>query len=154
MKNIGLQSAVCVNGSGVGLVFPPHLVFIGKIVGSVVALFSTVIVRQWALENIPDVCTPHQMSFFTCPNLNTYLNSSILWSGIGSKRFFSPGAIYYPITWSSLIAALLPVPFYYLALRKPQSYFHPLPHQLSTSRSQSLSNCHMGQPLAEQQSPL
>jgi OPT family oligopeptide transporter len=72
---------------------PPRLVFIGQIVGSVVALFSTIIAREWALDNIPDICKPHQKSFFTCPNLDTYLNSSILWGGIGPKRFFSPGAM-------------------------------------------------------------
>jgi OPT family oligopeptide transporter len=72
---------------------PPRLVFIGQIVGSMVSLLISIIAQEWALDNIPDICKPHQKSFFTCPNLDTFLNSSILWGGIGPKRFFSPGAM-------------------------------------------------------------
>jgi OPT family oligopeptide transporter len=72
---------------------PPRLVFIGQVVASVVALFSSIVAQQWALDNIPDICDPHQKSFFTCPFLNLFSSVSIFWGGIGSKRFFSPGAM-------------------------------------------------------------
>jgi OPT family oligopeptide transporter len=72
---------------------PPRLIFISQVVASVVAVFSAIVAQQWALDNIPDICDPHQKSFFTCPNLDTFNNSSIFWGGIGSKRFFSLGAM-------------------------------------------------------------
>ncbi|KAH9982707.1 OPT oligopeptide transporter [Lactifluus volemus] len=100
---------------------PPRLVFIGQVVASVVALFSSIVAQQWALDNIPDICDPHQKSFFTCPFLNLFSSVSIFWGGIGSKRFFSPGAIYHPLLWFFLIGAILPIPFYLLACRYPRS---------------------------------
>jgi OPT family oligopeptide transporter len=72
---------------------PPRLVFIGQVVASLVGVFGSIVAQQWALDNIPDICDPHQKSFFTCPNLDTFSNSSVFWGGIGSKRFFSPGAL-------------------------------------------------------------
>ncbi|KAH9050471.1 OPT-domain-containing protein [Lactarius hengduanensis] len=100
---------------------PPRLVFSGQIVASIVAVFSSIVAEKWALDNIPDICSPDQSARFTCPNLDVFNTSSIIWGGIGPARLFSAGAIYYPIVWFFLIGAALPVPFYYLARRYPRS---------------------------------
>jgi OPT family oligopeptide transporter len=72
---------------------PPRLVFIGQVVASMVAIFASIMAQQWALDNIPDICHPHQKHFFTCPSLVTFINSSIFWGGFGPKRYFSSGAM-------------------------------------------------------------
>lgn len=100
---------------------PPRLMFIGQVLASTIAVFSSIVAQQWALGNIPDVCTPQQSARFTCPNLDVFNTSSIIWGGIGPGRFFSAGALYYPLVWFFLIGAALPVPFYYLARRYPRS---------------------------------
>ncbi|KAI0257320.1 OPT-domain-containing protein [Lactifluus subvellereus] len=100
---------------------PPRLMFSGQVIASIVSVITAILAQEWALDNIPDICTPHQKSRFTCPTITTFNNSSVIWGAIGPKRFFSPGALYYPLVWFFLIGALLPIPFYYLARRYPRS---------------------------------
>ena len=71
----------------------PRLMFSAQVISAAVSIISSIFARQWALDNIPDICTPDQKSFFTCPNLEIYNTSSILWGGIGPKRLFSSGAL-------------------------------------------------------------
>ncbi|KAI9462332.1 OPT-domain-containing protein [Lactarius psammicola] len=100
---------------------PPRLVFNGQVLASTVAVFSSIVAQQWALDNINDICSPDQKARFTCPNLNVFNTSSIIWGGIGPARFFSSGALYSSLMWFFLIGAVLPIPFYYLARRYPRS---------------------------------
>lgn len=72
---------------------PPRLVFTGQILATIVAHLSCIVAQQWALDNIPDICSPHQKDFFTCPNLDVFFTSSIIWGGIGPRRLFSSGAL-------------------------------------------------------------
>ena len=70
---------------------------------------------NWTLGAIPDVCSAHQASHFTCPNGRTFFSSSIVWGLIGPKRMFGKGSIYASINWFWLLGALLPVAFYTLS---------------------------------------
>jgi OPT family oligopeptide transporter len=72
---------------------PPRLMFFAQTIASIVAVITTIAAQQWALDNIPDICTPHQKARFTCPNLDTFSTSSIFWGAIGPQRFFSPGGL-------------------------------------------------------------
>jgi len=72
---------------------PPRLIFTGQIAASAVSVISAIVAQQWALDNIPDICSPDQKSFFTCPNLKLFTTSSIIWGGIGPRRLFSHGAL-------------------------------------------------------------
>ncbi|KAI9511773.1 OPT-domain-containing protein [Russula earlei] len=107
---------------GFYLKVPPRIIFIAQIVASLVALLSSIVAQNWALNSIPDICQPGQKSFFTCPNLDIFNNSAIIWGAIGPGRFFSRGAIYYPLVFFFLLGAVLPIPFYYLARRYPRSF--------------------------------
>jgi len=100
---------------------PPRLIFTGQVLATVVTNFAAIVTQTWALDNIPDICSPHQKHFFTCPNLDLYNTSSMLWGGIGPRRLFSAGGLYYPLIWFFLIGVFLPIPFYYLARRSPRS---------------------------------
>ncbi|KAH9955913.1 OPT oligopeptide transporter protein-domain-containing protein [Russula dissimulans] len=102
---------------------PPRLMFNCQVITAIVSLLSSIVAHRWALDNIPDICSPNQKDFFTCPSLNILNTSSILWGGIGPKRLFSPGALYYPMLWGFLIGAVLPIPFYLLARRYPRSFW-------------------------------
>lgn len=72
---------------------PPRLTFTSQIVASTVTVIAGVVAQQWALDNIPDICSPDQKSFFTCPNLKLFTTASIIWGGIGPRRLFSFGAL-------------------------------------------------------------
>jgi OPT family oligopeptide transporter len=72
---------------------PPRLVFTSQIVASIVAVIASIVAQQWALDSIPDICSPDQKSFFTCPNLKIFTTASIIWGGIGPRRLFSHGAL-------------------------------------------------------------
>ena len=72
---------------------PPRLVFTGQLVASLISVISSIVAQQWALDNIPDICSPGQKSFFICPNLKIFTTASIIWGGIGPKRLFSHGAL-------------------------------------------------------------
>jgi OPT family oligopeptide transporter len=72
---------------------PPRLVFTSQIVGAVLTVISSIVAQAWAFDNIPDICSPGQKNFFTCPNLNIFTTASIIWGGIGPKRLFSHGAL-------------------------------------------------------------
>ena len=72
---------------------PPRLMFSGQVIATIVALLSSIVSQQWALDNIPDICSPQQKHFFTCPNLNVFNTAAIIWGGIGPGRLFSVGAM-------------------------------------------------------------
>jgi OPT family small oligopeptide transporter len=72
---------------------PPRLIFTSQIVGSIVTVISCILAQQWALDNIPDICSPDQKNFFTCPNINIFTTASVIWGGIGPGRLFSHGAM-------------------------------------------------------------
>ena len=72
---------------------PPRLMFSAQIISASVSMVSSILAQQWALDNIPDICSPGQKNFFTCPYLDVYSTSSILWGGIGPKRLFSSGTM-------------------------------------------------------------
>ncbi|KAI0067959.1 OPT-domain-containing protein [Artomyces pyxidatus] len=100
---------------------PPRLMFTGQVVASIIAVITSILGQQWALDNINGICTPTQKDLFTCPELDTFTTASVIWGGIGPQRLFSKGTIYYPLLYFFLIGALLPIPFYILARRYPRS---------------------------------
>jgi hypothetical protein len=69
------------------------VLFIAQGISSIIAITSSIVAQQWAMDNIPDICSPHQKDFFTCPNVNLFNTGSVIWGGIGPKRIFSPGAL-------------------------------------------------------------
>lgn len=72
---------------------PPRLLFLAQVGASIVAVFVSVCVQQWAFNAIPDICTDGQADLFTCPGLLTFGTASLIWSGIGPQRLFSPGTL-------------------------------------------------------------
>ncbi|KAB5593002.1 OPT oligopeptide transporter [Ceratobasidium theobromae] len=102
---------------------PPRLMYLSQIIASLVSCFVVVGVQAWMFENIPDLCSKGQPNKFTCPGVRVFGTASLIWGGIGPARAFSPGQIYYPLTFCFLIGAVLPIPLYFLARRYPHSWF-------------------------------
>jgi len=72
---------------------PPRLLFSAQVIATIITIISGIVAQEWAMDNIPDICSPHQKHFFTCPNINLFNTGSIIWGGIGPRRIFSPGAL-------------------------------------------------------------
>ncbi|KAI0966207.1 OPT family small oligopeptide transporter [Xylaria arbuscula] len=88
---------------------PPRVTFWCQVVASIWAVFVQVAVMNWALGNIPDVCSLTQASHFTCPNGRAFFSASIVWGVIGPQRTFGPGSLYVNFNWFWLIGGALPV---------------------------------------------
>jgi len=93
--NTGLQAILYCGDQKFGhyMKIPPRLLFSAQVISTVITIISGIVAQQWAMDNIPDICSPHQKHFFTCPNINIFNTGSIIWGGIGPKRIFSPGAL-------------------------------------------------------------
>ena len=102
---------------------PPRTMYLAQVLATVVSVVVSVAVQSWMFTNIPDLCTPDQPAHLTCPSTSVFATAAIVWGGIGPARLFSPGTLYYPITFFFLIGALLPIPFYLLARKYPQSFW-------------------------------
>lgn len=105
-----------------------------------------------AVENLPNICQPGQVSGFTCPGYSTFFNryveslcraaceeiiihkltvrdsdalpnSAVQWGTIGAGRLYSAGQIYNAVFYGFVFGAILPVPVYMLTRRYPNSFW-------------------------------
>lgn len=118
---------------------PPRTMFLSQVVATTFSCFIQIIVLNLALNNIEDVCEPHQEDHFTCPGgrvffsgepiqrgtskyfTNTGAPASIIWGLLGPARMFSPGQIYSGLFLFFIVGAITPVIFYFAAKKWPQS---------------------------------
>lgn len=94
-----------------------------QIVGSIAASLSYVGVINWALNHIPGICTSEATNGFTCSFPKTHFNTSMIWGGIGPRRFFMSPTGYHSLFYFFLIGAVLPIPVYFLRRRYPDSFW-------------------------------
>jgi len=102
---------------------PPRVMFSCQVVAAVVAAAWVMVVQDWVLNTIVDVCSPDQPQGFICPGSTTFFTASVIWGAIGPRRLFSPGAIYSGLLWFFLVGFLAPIPFFFLARRFPLSFY-------------------------------
>ncbi|KAF8861288.1 small oligopeptide transporter-like protein [Acephala macrosclerotiorum] len=100
---------------------PPRTMFMAQVVATTFSCFIQVAVLNFALNNIKDVCTPHQAEHFTCPGGLVFFSASVIWGLIGPQRIFSPGQIYSGLFWFFLVGAITPAVFYFAARKWPKS---------------------------------
>ncbi|KAI1827059.1 OPT family small oligopeptide transporter [Xylaria intraflava] len=96
---------------------PPRITFLCQVVPTIWAAIVQISVMNWALGNIPNVCSLTQAAHFSCPNGRAFFSSSIVWGVIGPQRMFGPGSLYVNFNWFWLIGAALPV-FLWVMVRK------------------------------------
>jgi OPT family oligopeptide transporter len=102
---------------------PPRTMFSAQVVATTFSCFIQIFVLNGALSSIKDVCKPHQLQHFTCPNGQVFFQASVIWGLIGPARIFSPGQIYSQLFWFFLLGAALPIALFFLAKRYPKSLF-------------------------------
>jgi OPT family oligopeptide transporter len=71
---------------------PPRIMFSVQLAAAFVSCFVVLLVQNWVLNNVEDVCTPDQKDGFICASSNTFATASLIWGGVGPSRLFSPGA--------------------------------------------------------------
>lgn len=101
---------------------PPRATFVVQVVGTLMASFVQVGVKQWMFDNVKDICSPDQPSLLTCPNNAVYFTASAVWGLIGPTRQFGVGALYSPELYAIIVGAFLPLPFWLWQRRYPNSW--------------------------------
>lgn len=105
---------------------PPKTLFCAQAIATVWSAIIQIAVMNWALANIEGICTPEQISSYTCPGGNVFFTASVIWGAIGPARIFSPGALYSSLLWFFLLGAFSPIITYLLVKRWPKSFFRYL----------------------------
>ncbi|KAI8064712.1 OPT family small oligopeptide transporter [Gongronella butleri] len=101
---------------------PPRAMFWVQVVGTFIGGVVNLGVAQWLLGTVKDVCTKEAYPF-TCPSANTFYSASVIWGAIGPQRMFGPGTFYNATLYFFLIGFLLPIPFYFMAKKYPNTWW-------------------------------
>ncbi|KAK7682527.1 hypothetical protein QCA50_014327 [Cerrena zonata] len=96
---------------------PPRSMFWAQTIATIVAGTVQLGVQTWMFANIDDICTPGQKDGFTCPGMEVFGTSSIIWGVIGPSRQFSRGQIYTGLLYFFPLGVIAPT-ITYLILRK------------------------------------
>jgi OPT family oligopeptide transporter len=99
---------------------PPRTMFTAQVAATTVACLVQVYVLRFALDTIPEICTPHQHNKFTCPGAKVFYSASVIWGLLGPGRMFSPGQIYSALLWGFPIGFLAPLIFWFGAKKFPK----------------------------------
>ncbi|KZO90420.1 OPT oligopeptide transporter [Calocera viscosa TUFC12733] len=99
---------------------PPRMMFSTQVVATLIGGILSVVVQDWTFANVVGLCTPTQADNFTCPGIEIFGAASLIFGTIGPARFFATG-LYTPLLWCFLIGAALPILFYFLSKRYPNS---------------------------------
>jgi OPT family oligopeptide transporter len=103
---------------------PPRHTFFAQVFFSFWVALVQIGVQEFAFGTIPNLCSEDQEHRFTCPYARVFFTASIVWGIIGPARLFGEGGFYSPLYWALLIGAFLPIPFWFLARRYPNSWVH------------------------------
>ncbi|KAI8320119.1 OPT superfamily oligopeptide transporter [Martensiomyces pterosporus] len=101
---------------------PPRHMFIAQIAGTVVAGTVQLGVAYWLMNTVPKMCTPEGMPW-TCRSANTFYSASVIWGLVGPGRMFGSGSPYQSMLYLFILGVFLPIPFWYLAKRYPNSFW-------------------------------
>ncbi|KAF9407048.1 hypothetical protein BGZ94_002843 [Podila epigama] len=99
---------------------PPRSMFWAQLLGTVIAGLTNLLTANWLLKSQENVCTPSN-KLFSCPSARTFYSASVIWGVISPNRMFGPSSIYNAINYFFLIGFVLPIPFYYLKKRYPDT---------------------------------
>lgn len=108
---------------------PPRTLFAAQLTGTVISAFMSLGVTNWQINNVKDFCKQNQPEKFSCPGVNGFFTSSVIWGVIGPKYNYGTGGIYNILMWGFLMGLVIPVPFYLAAKRWPHSWLtkiHPM----------------------------
>jgi OPT family small oligopeptide transporter len=101
---------------------PPRATFLVQSIGTLLASFVQVGVKQWMFNNVKDICSQNQPSDLSCPHNSVYFTASVIWGLIGPTRQFGAGSLYEPELYAIIVGAILPLPFWLWQRRYPNSW--------------------------------
>lgn len=101
---------------------PPRATFLVQAVGTFMACFVEVGVKDWMFNNVKDICAIHQKNDLVCPHNQVFFTASAVWGLIGPTRQFGKGALYHPQLFALIVGAILPIPFWLWQRRYPSSW--------------------------------
>lgn len=112
-----------------------------QFVSTIVVAFVQCCVKAWLFSSVRDICSPTQSSHFTCPHNKVFFSASAIWCVlvpwvahggrsyifnirglIGPSRQFGHRSIYNPQLYAIIVGALLPLPFWLMQRRRPDSW--------------------------------
>lgn len=99
----------------------PRLMFSAQLIATIWGSLVQIAVLRWSYGNIENLCEPHQVNGYTCPNGKVFFNASIIWGVIGPQRQFSHGQIYYGLLFFFLIGAAMPIISWAILKKYPNS---------------------------------
>ena len=99
----------------------PRVLFAAQMAATLWGCIVQIAVLRWSYGAINNLCEPHQLSHFTCPNGRVFFTASIIWGVIGPQRMFSHGVIYYGLLFFFIVGAVLPVISWLLLKKWPNS---------------------------------
>lgn len=102
---------------------PPKTLFYTQVAATVWGSLVEVATMNWALGTIKNVCTRAGADNFSCPGARVFYTASVIWGLLGPARIFSVGQTYGSLLWFFLVGLLAPVPFWYMARRRPNSWW-------------------------------
>ncbi|RUP44421.1 OPT oligopeptide transporter protein-domain-containing protein [Jimgerdemannia flammicorona] len=100
---------------------PPRAMFWSQLIGTIIASFINLATARWLLDSVDGICTDAGFPW-TCRYARTFYSASVIWGIIGPAKMFGPGSLYAPVSWFFLIGAILPIPFYFMAKRYPNTW--------------------------------
>ena len=71
---------------------PPRMMFSIQLISTVIACIWVILIQNWMVSNIEDICSHTQSQGFVCPGTTTFATSSVIWGAVGPSRIFSVGA--------------------------------------------------------------
>ncbi|KAF9152240.1 hypothetical protein DFQ26_000956, partial [Actinomortierella ambigua] len=92
----------------------------GAMLGTLMAGLMNLSVASWLLNSQPGICTSSKD--FGCPSANVFYSASVIWGVIAPDRMFGPKSIYNIINYFFFIGFLLPIPFYLLKKKFPNTW--------------------------------
>lgn len=105
---------------------PPRAIFKGQLISTILSVMTALIIANWQLDNVQNICDAHQTERLSCPGANTYFFSSVQYGEIGPAKVFS--GLYPVLKWCFLLGVLLVIPCYWFKNNGPARltrYFHP-----------------------------
>lgn len=101
---------------------PPRTMWFAQCIAVFWSSIVQVAVYNWAMKNIPNICSDDQADSYTCPGAKVFYVASVVWGAVGPARIFGPGQVYGVLQWYWLLGALLPVTSYLMARKWPKSW--------------------------------
>ncbi|CAH6721123.1 oligopeptide transporter 2 [[Candida] jaroonii] len=84
---------------------PPRAIFKGQILSTLLSVVISLIIVNWQINNVEDLCEHHQKDKLSCPGANTYFYSSVQYGVIGPYKVFN--GVYPILKYCFLIGVLL-----------------------------------------------